>query len=121
MARILIIDDSPTDVHVFSTLLEKAGHQVTSASTAEEGIVLVRRDHPDLVIMDVVMPGMSGFQATRQLSHDAETASIPILIITKKSMDVDKLWGLRQGAKDFMSKPVRGAELLTRINNLVAA
>jgi len=121
MARILIIDDSPTDVHIFSSLLEKAGHQVSSASTAEEGMLMVKREHPDLVIMDVVMPGMSGFQATRQLSHDAETSDIPILIVTNKSMDVDKLWGLRQGAKDYLSKPVHGTELLSRINNLVAA
>jgi twitching motility two-component system response regulator PilH len=119
MAHILIIDDSPTDVRVFTTLLEKAGHRVSSAGSAEDGIGMVKREKPDLVIMDVIMPGMNGFQATRNLSRDAETAHIPILIVTTKSMETDRVWGLRQGAKDFLTKPVGEKELLSRIVNLL--
>ncbi len=119
MAHIFIIDDSPTDVRVFTTLLERAGHRVSSAASAEEGIVKVRSVRPDLVIMDVIMPGMNGFQATRDLSRDAGTADIPILIITTKSMETDRVWGLRQGAKDFITKPVESKDLLQRIDNLL--
>ncbi len=120
MAHILIIDDSPTDVRVFTTLLEKNGHRVSSAASAEEGITAAKRDRPDLVIMDVIMPGMNGFQATRTLSRDADTSAIPILIVTTKSMETDRVWGLRQGAKDFMVKPVAESELLGRIQKLLA-
>jgi twitching motility two-component system response regulator PilH len=121
MAHILIIDDSPTDVRVFTTLLEKNGHRVSSAISAEEGIAAAKRERPDLVIMDVIMPGMNGFQATRTLSRDADTSAIPILIVTTKSMETDRVWGLRQGAKDFMVKPVAESELLGRIQKLLAS
>ncbi len=120
MAHILIIDDSPTDVRVFTTLLEKNGHRVSSAASAEEGIAAAKRERPDLVIMDVIMPGMNGFQGTRTLSRDADTSAIPILIVTTKSMETDRVWGLRQGAKDFMVKPVAESELLGRIQKLLA-
>ena len=119
MAHIFIIDDSPTDVRVFTTLLEKAGHRVSSAGSAEEGIVGVKRERPDLVIMDVIMPGMNGFQATRDLSRNADTAGIPVLIVTTKSMETDRVWGLRQGARDFLTKPVDAKSLLQRIDNLL--
>jgi len=121
MAHILIIDDSPTDVRVFTTLLEKNGHRVSSAASAEDGIALATRERPDLVIMDVIMPGMNGFQATRTLSRDADTSAIPILIVTTKSMETDRVWGLRQGAKDFLVKPVAEQELLGRIQKLLAS
>jgi len=120
MAHILIIDDSPTDVRVFTTLLEKNGHRVSSAASAEDGIAIAKRERPDLVIMDVIMPGMNGFQATRTLSRDADTSAIPILIVTTKSMETDRVWGLRQGAKDFLTKPVAEQELLGRIQKLLA-
>jgi len=121
MAHILIIDDSPTDVRVFTTLLEKNGHRVTSAGNAEDGIAAAKRERPDLVLMDVIMPGMNGFQATRTLSRDTDTSAIPILIVTTKSMETDRVWGLRQGAKDFLTKPVAEQELLARIQKLLAA
>ena len=119
MARILIIDDSPTDVGVFSSRLGKAGHHVNAVSSAEEGLVRVRADLPDLVIMDVIMPGMNGFQATRVLSRDPVTAKVPILMITAKSMESDRMWGLRQGASDFVTKPVSEKELLNRVQTLL--
>jgi twitching motility two-component system response regulator PilH len=119
VANILIIDDSPTDIRVFTTLLEKAGHQVLSVGTAEEGIERVRSELPDLVIMDVIMPGMNGFQATRTLTRDPATSSVPIVMITTKSMETDQVWGLRQGARAFITKPVSEKDLLACINDLL--
>ncbi len=119
MATILIIDDSPTDVRVFTTLLERAGYQVIAVSSAEEGIERVRADLPDLVIMDVIMPGMNGFQATRTLTRDPVTKAVPIVMITTKSMETDRVWGLRQGARAFITKPVNEKELLACITDLL--
>jgi twitching motility two-component system response regulator PilH len=116
MAHILIIDDSPTDVKVLTGALEKAGHKVTSVTDAEAGIVTAKREHPDLVLMDVIMPGMNGFQATRTLSKDPETSSIPVVIVTTKTMETDRMWGLRQGARDFLTKPVSEKDLLAHIS-----
>lgn len=119
MAHIIIVDDSPTDVRVLTTLLEKAGHKVGSAGNAEDGIALVRREKPDLVLMDVIMPGTNGFQATRTLTRDPDTAGIPVVIVTTKSMETDRVWGMRQGAKDFLTKPVAEQDLLARIKTLL--
>lgn len=119
MTHILIIDDSPTEVQVFTRMLEKGGFRVTHATNAEDGIAQVKSQHPDLVIMDVIMPGMNGFQATRTLSRDSETSDIPILIVTTKAMESDRMWGLRQGARDFMTKPVDSRALLARIQGLL--
>ncbi|HET8553497.1 MAG TPA: response regulator [Rhodanobacteraceae bacterium] len=119
MAHILIIDDSPTDVRVFTTLLEKAGHTVSSVGNAEDGIEHVRNTQPDAVIMDVIMPGMNGFQATRTLSRDPKTKDVPILIITTKSMETDRVWGMRQGARDFITKPISEKDFLSRIDKLL--
>ena len=119
MANILIIDDSPTDVRVFTTLLERAGYRVDSVGSAEEGIERVRAQLPDLVIMDVIMPGMNGFQATRTLTRDPVTSKVPIVMITTKSMETDRVWGLRQGARAFITKPVNEKDLLACINDLL--
>lgn len=119
MANILIIDDSPTDVQVFTTLLERAGHQVAAVGTAEEGIARARATLPEAIIMDVIMPGMNGFQATRTLTRDPVTAKVPIIMITTKSMETDRVWGLRQGARAFITKPVRDDELLGCIDELL--
>ena len=121
MANILIIDDSPTDIRVFSTLLERAGHQVIAVSSAEEGIERARAELPHLIIMDVIMPGMNGFQATRTLTRDPLTANVPIVMITTKSMETDRVWGMRQGAKAFITKPVNEKDLLACINDLLAS
>lgn len=119
MANILVIDDSPTDVRVFTTLLERAGHQVVAVSSAEEGIERVHADLPDLIIMDVIMPGMNGFQATRTLTRDPTTGGVPVVMITTKAMETDRVWGLRQGARAFITKPVNEKEFLTCINELL--
>lgn len=120
MARILIIEDSPTDVRVFTTLLEKHGHQVLAAASAEDGIALAKQEKPDLILMDVILPGMNGFQATRALTRDSETAHIPIIIVSTKGMETDRVWGLRQGARDYIVKPPGERDLLDRIANLIA-
>jgi len=116
MAHILIIDDSPTDVKVLTGALEKAGHKVTAVTDAEKGIAAAKAERPDLVLMDVIMPGMNGFQATRTLSKDPETSSIPVVIVTTKTMETDRMWGLRQGARDFLTKPVSEKDLLAHIS-----
>lgn len=119
MAHILIVDDSPTDVKVLSGMLERAGYRVSSAANAEAGLNLARETHPDLIVMDVIMPGMNGFQATRTLSKDPETSAIPVIIVTTKGMETDRVWGIRQGAKDFLVKPVGEQELVARIQALL--
>src|SRR3546814_12773876 len=95
MARILLIEDSPTDTRVFTTLLEKNGHQVIAAGSAEDGIAAAKRDKTDLVLMDVILPGMNGFQATRALTSDAETSAIPLNIVSSNGMETERAWGLR--------------------------
>ena len=121
MARILLIEDSPTDVAVLSQLLQRNGHQVLTSGSAEDGIELCRRELPDLVLMDVVLPGMNGFQATRALSRDKATSAIPVLIVSTKGMETDKAWGMRQGARDYIVKPPVEGELIGRINEVLAA
>ena len=119
MARILIVDDSPTDVRVLSGMLERAGFQTLTAASAEEGIARARAERPDLILMDVIMPGMNGFQATRAISRDPDTRAIPIILCTSKSQETDKIWGMRQGARDYIVKPVNRDELLAKIGAVV--
>ena len=115
---ILVVDDSPTDVHVLRGMLTKNGYTVSVAVSGEEGIAKAKADKPDLILMDVVMPGMSGFEATRALTRGAETAKIPIVIVTSKGQETDKAWGLRQGARDYVVKPIVESELIGKIKAL---
>jgi len=115
MAKVLIVDDSPTEVHVLKGVLEKGGHNVSSADNAEDGIKQAKAVKPDVILMDVVMPGMNGFQATRALTKDPETQHIPIIIVTTKDQETDRVWGLRQGAKDYITKPVDSNDLLAKV------
>jgi twitching motility two-component system response regulator PilH len=121
MARVLVIDDSPTDVRVLTVLLERNGFEVISANNATDGITMARMHQPELILMDVIMPGTNGFQATRMLSKDTHTAAIPVIIVTTKNMEADRLWGLRQGARDFVTKPPNERDLISRINRLLQA
>lgn len=119
MAQVLIVDDSPTEIHVVKTIMEKLGHQVVTAASGEEGYAKAKEVKPDLVLMDVVMPGMNGFQATRKIAKDPETEHIPVIIVSSKDQETDRVWGLRQGAKDYMTKPVNESELVDKVNNLL--
>ena len=112
---VLIVDDSPTERHILTELLSGAGYQVTTAESGDEGIERAKQIKPDLVLMDVVMPGTNGFQATRALSKDDATKDIPVIMCTTKSQETDKLWGMRQGAQDYVTKPVDGPALLAKI------
>jgi twitching motility two-component system response regulator PilH len=115
MTHVLIIDDSPTETHVFRTMLEKNQIRVSVANNGEEGIAKALEIKPDLILMDVVKPGKKGFQATRDLSRNPETSTIPVIIITTKDQETDKIWGMRQGAKDFLVKPTNEKELMAII------
>ncbi|MEO0575148.1 MAG: response regulator [Pseudomonadota bacterium] len=116
MTHILIVDDSPTELHVVKNMLEKHGFQISTADTGEQGIVQALRDQPDLILMDVVMPGMNGFQATRKLTRNTTTAQIPVIVITTKDQETDKIWAMRQGASDYVVKPVVEQSLVAKIN-----
>ena len=117
MAQILIVDDSPTEAHVLKGILEKHGFEIETAENGTEGIERAKELKPDLILMDVVMPGLNGFQATRQLTKDPETKEIPVIIVTTKDQETDRVWGMRQGAKDFLTKPVSEKTLMDKINS----
>jgi twitching motility two-component system response regulator PilH len=119
MTHILIIDDSPTEVHVFRTILEKNKFQVSVAINGDDGIQKALETKPDCILMDVVMPGKNGFQATRDLSRNPDTSSIPVIIITTKDQETDKIWAMRQGAKDYIVKPASEKDLMERINKVL--
>ena len=116
--KVLVVDDSATERHILSEILGKQGFEVTFAEDGEKGVEQSKVVKPDLIIMDVVMPGMNGFQATRAISGDAETKHIPIILCTTKDQETDKVWGIRQGAKDYVVKPIDAAELLGKIKAL---
>jgi len=116
--KILIVDDSPTERFFLADLLSKRGYSVVTAENGEEALLKVRSEKPSLVVMDVVMPGTSGFQATRAIARDPATSSIPVILCTSKGAETDRIWGLRQGAKEYVVKPVDPEELLAKIASL---
>jgi len=113
--RVLIVDDSPTERHVLNDMLTKAGYEVVSSDSGEDAILKARTVKPDVILMDIVMPGLNGFQATRAISRDPLTRTVPIIICTSKSQETDKIWGMRQGARDYIVKPIRRDELIAKI------
>lgn len=119
MTKILIIDDSPTETQLLSGMMEKNGFEVLTSENGADGIEVAQSQLPDLILMDVVMPGMNGFQATRKLTKTKETAHIPVIIITTKDQETDRIWGMRQGAKSFLTKPVNESKLISTINSLL--
>jgi twitching motility two-component system response regulator PilH len=119
--KVLVVDDSPTERFFITDLLMKAGYGVVQAENGEEALVKARSEKPQLIIMDVVMPGQNGYQITRALSKDAETQHIPVIMCTTKGLDTDKVWGIRQGARDYVVKPVDPSELLSKIRALPEA
>ena len=113
--KILVVDDSPVERLALQEVLGRNGYQVLTAENGEQAIARSRSDHPDLILMDVVMPGMNGYQATRTISRHDETRDIPIIMCTSKGQETDRVWGMRQGARDYIVKPVDGDELLAKI------
>lgn len=113
--KILVVDDSPTERAFMTEILSKHGYQVVTAENGEDGIAKAKAELPDLVLMDVVMPGLNGYQATRALTRDEATKNIPVIVCTSKGQETDKIWGLRQGALDYLVKPVNPEELLAKI------
>lgn len=118
--NILVVDDSPTDRHFLSELLLSHGYRVTAVDNGEAALESIKTHPPHLVIMDVVMPGQNGFQATREISRNPATQSLPIIICSSKNQETDRIWGLRQGARDFMVKPVDQTMLLQKIASLLS-
>ncbi len=117
--RIMVVDDSPTDRSFVEGLLKKRGYEVLLIATGEAAIERSKTEQPDLILMDVVMPGLNGFQATRAITREEKTRHIPIIICTTKDEDTDRIWGLRQGAKDYIVKPLSESDLFERIEALI--
>lgn len=113
--KILIVDDSPTDRQYLLETLSKKGFECVLASGGDEGIAKSKSEHPDLILMDIVMPGTDGYKATRTIVRDEATKDIPVIICTSRNQETDRVWGLRQGAKDFISKPIDPEELVGKI------
>jgi twitching motility two-component system response regulator PilH len=119
MARILIVDDSPSQLMGIRRIVEKLGHQALTAEDGAAGVDVARRELPDLILMDVVMPNLNGFQATRSIHRDPATRHIPVVLVTTKDQDTDRVWGLRQGAKAYITKPFSEAELAAVVGELL--
>ncbi len=121
MARILVVDDSPTQQLGMKRIVEKLGHQALTADDGVIGVAICKSELPDLVLMDIVMPNLNGFQATRALTRDETTTHIPIVLVTTKDQETDKVWGMRQGAKAYLTKPFNEAELIDIIKQVLPA
>lgn len=120
MARVLIVEHSPSEMQKLSRLLEKGGHQVLMAENGADGVVMAREEQPDVVLMDIVLPGLNGFQATRQLAKDAETRHIPVVIISTRDQETDKAWGQRQGACEYLTKPLDEQKLFDTLQQVLS-
>lgn len=116
---VLIVDDSPTEMAALTGMLKRHGFEVLSAPNADAGLDLARTQHPDLVLMDVVMPGLNGFQATRQLAKDPDTSGIPVVMVSTKSQETDRVWAMRQGARGYVTKPIDERLLLQTIRQVL--
>jgi twitching motility two-component system response regulator PilH len=118
VSKVLVVDDSPTERHILTEILTSNGYKVAIAEDGDQAVAKAKAVMPDLVLMDVVMPGLNGFQATRSITKDEATKHIPVFICTTKDQETDKVWGIRQGAKDYIVKPVNKDELLQKIRAL---
>ncbi|MBL4569656.1 MAG: response regulator [Alcanivorax sp.] len=119
MAKILVVDDSPTQLTNLVKIVQGEGHEVITATNGMEGIEKAREEKPDLILMDVVMPELNGFQATRKITRDPDTEQIPVILVTTKDQETDKVWGQRQGAVGYIIKPPKEAELIAKINEVL--
>jgi twitching motility two-component system response regulator PilH len=121
MPKVLIVDDSPAQRHDLRRMVEQAGHQAVVAESGEQALEVAASEHPAVILMDIVMPGMSGYQATRRLSRTESTRHIPVIFVSSRDGEADRQWGLRQGAREYVTKPVNTSKLLTAISEAVAA
>lgn len=119
MARILIVDDSPSQLMGIRRIVEKLGHEAITAEDGAEGVDRARSELPDLILMDVVMPNLNGFQATRAITRDPATKHIPVIMVTTKDQETDRVWGMRQGARAYLSKPFSEQELADMIAKVI--
>ncbi len=119
MAKILVVDDSPTQLANLVRICQAHGHETVTATNGSEGVTMSKAELPDLILMDVVMPELNGFQATRKITKDPATAHIPVILVTTKDQQTDKIWGERQGAKAYIVKPPQESELIARINEFL--
>jgi len=113
--KVLIVDDSPTERYFLTDILVKNGYSVSTSESGDGVITKIKADKPHLILMDVVMPGQNGFQVTRSITRDPELQDIPIIICSSKGLETDRIWGLRQGARDYLVKPINPQELLAKI------
>ena len=120
MARILIVDDSPSQLLGIQRIVEKLGHESITAEDGAAGVEAAKRELPDLILLDVVMPNLNGFQATRSITREPTTKHIPVILVTTKDQDTDRVWGMRQGAKAYITKPFSESELADVINQYIA-
>ena len=118
--KIMIVDDSPTDLAFIGGIVNKSGYEVILVSSGDAAIRRAKLEQPNLIVMDLMMPGINGFEATRMLSREETTKHIPIIICTKRNQESDRIWGLRQGARDFVNKPISKSDLLEKIRALLA-
>lgn len=116
--KVLVVDDSKTEIMFITDLLTKNGFTVRSAENAEDAFRKLAEEKPDLILMDVVMPGQNGFQLTRAISRDPQFADVPIIMCTSKNQETDRVWGMRQGARDYITKPVDANDLMAKIKAL---
>ena len=116
--KVLVVDDSKTELVFLTDLLQKNGFAVRTAENADDAMRRIEEAQPDLILMDVVMPGQNGFQLTRAIARNPQYASVPIILCTSKNQETDRVWGMRQGARDYIVKPVNAAELMAKINAL---
>jgi twitching motility two-component system response regulator PilH len=116
--KILLVDDSKTELHFLSELLTKRGYSVRTAESGEEAMRRLGEEKPDLILMDVVMPGQNGFQLTRTITRDPRFTDVPVIMCTSKNQETDRVWGMRQGARDYIVKPVNEADLMSKISAL---
>ncbi len=121
MAKILIVDDSPTERKTMEAILAKEGHSIIKATNGDDGVAIAKEKLPDIILMDVVMPGTNGFQATRQLTKNEGTRHIPVVIVTTKDQETDRLWGKRQGASSYLTKPIDKKHLLKVVDDALSA
>ncbi len=121
MTWVMVVEDSPTDMAQLRLFLQRGGFEVLEAETGQDALASIRQNRPACVIMDLVMPGMNGFQATRTLARDPATADIPVIVVSSKSQETDRLWAMRQGAKEYIVKPVKEADLIAKVRAVIGA